>query len=125
MAPPPERAAACRLRLLATSSTDDTSRAVTLIVLHDHATVARWALDVARGTATIAQTTAKHRPLSSPGPDVIAKWERVALAQPIAAIGGGFAAGVLHGSKGDVEARAKAWSELGEVPMDIAERELH
>lgn len=123
MAPPPERSAACRLRRLASAEADDASRAVALIVLHDHATVARWALDVARGAATIAQTTAKHRPLSSPGPDVIAKWERIALAQPIAAIGGGYAAGLLYGT-GDVAARAKAWSDLGEVPLDIAEREL-
>jgi len=86
-------------------------------------TVARWALDVARGTATIAQTTGKNRPLSAPGPDVIAKWERLALAQPAVAIGGGFAAGVLYGA-GDPDGRAKAWSELGDVPLDIAEREL-
>lgn len=123
MAPPPERAAACRVRRIVTAATDDTARAAALVVMHDHVTVARWALDVARGTATIAETSAKHRPLSRPGPDVIAKWERIALAQPTAAIGGGFAAGVLYGT-GDLEVRARAWSELGDVPMDIAEREL-
>jgi hypothetical protein len=123
MAPPPERATACRLQRLLTSATDDTSRAVALLVLHDHATVARWALDVARGTATIAQATAKHRPLSRPGPDVIAKWERIALAQATTAIGAGVAAGVLYG-KGDPTARARAWSELGDVPLDIADREI-
>jgi hypothetical protein len=123
MTPPPERAPACRLRRIMTSATDDVSRAVGLLVLHDHVTVARWALDVARGTATIAQTTAKHRPLSRPGPDVIAKWERIALAQPTTAIGGGLAAGLL--GTGDPDARARAWSALGDVPLDVAERELH
>ncbi len=124
MLPPPERYPACRLRALQTAATDDAARAMALAVMHDHVTVARWALDVARGAATIAQTSARNRPLSAPGPVVIAKWERVALAQPAVAIGGGYAAGVLYGA-GDPEGRAKVWSELGEVPLDIAERELH
>jgi len=123
MAPSPERAVACRLRQSAAAATDDASRAYALVAMHDHVVVAQWALDVARGTATIAQATGKHRPLSRPGPDVAARWERVALARPTAAIGGGLAAEVLYGT-GDAGARARAWSELGEVPLDIAEREL-
>lgn len=124
MLPPPERGPACRMRAVQTSATDDAARAMALVMMHDHVTVARWAFDVARGTSTIAQTTGKNRPLSAPGPDVTAKWERLALAQPAVAIGGGYAAGVLYGT-GDPEGRAKVWSELGEVPLDIAERELH
>jgi len=124
MLPPPERDPACRLRALQTAATDDAARAMALVVMHDHVTVARWALDVARGAATIAQTSGRNRPLSAPGPEVTAKWERIALAQPAVAIGGGYAAGVLYGA-GDPEGRAKVWSELGEVPLDIAERELH
>jgi hypothetical protein len=123
MTPPPERASACRLRQAVAAANDDTSRAYALVAMHDHVVVAQWALDVARGTATIAQATGKHRPLSRPGPDVSARWERVALARPTAAIGGGLAAGVLYGT-GDADARAKAWTLLGEVPLDIAEREL-
>ena len=123
MTAPPERAAACRLGRIVTLATDDTARAAALVAMHDHVTVARWAFDVARGTATIAQTTGRHRPLSIPGPDVIAKWERVALAQPSAAIGGGLAAGILYGG-GETEARARAWSELGDLPIDLADREL-
>jgi hypothetical protein len=123
MAPSPERAVACRLRQSATAATDDASRAYALVAMHDHVVVAQWALDVARGTATVAQATGRHRPLSRPGPDVAARWERVALARPTAAIGGGLAAEVLYGT-GDPGARARAWSELGEVPLDIAEREL-
>jgi len=123
MRPPPERGPACRLRAVQASATDDTAGAVALVVMHDHVTVARWAFDVARGASTIAQTTGKNRPLSTPGPDVIAKWERVALAQPAVAIGGGYAAGVLYGA-GDPGSRAETWSVLGEVPLDVAEREL-
>lgn len=123
MLPPPERGPACRLRAVQTAATDDATRAMALVVMHDHVTVARWALDVARGTSTIAQTTGRNRPLSAPGPDVTAKWERVAVAQPAVAIGAGYAAAVLYGA-GSPEGRAKAWSELGEVPLDIAEREL-
>jgi hypothetical protein len=123
MAPSPERAAACRLRQSTSAATDDASRAYALVAMHDHVVVAQWALDVARGSATIAQATGRHRPLSRPGPDVAARWERVALARPTAAIGGGLAAEVLYGA-GDPGPRARAWSELGEVPLDIAEREL-
>lgn len=123
MAPSPERAVGCRLRQGMLSATDDTMRAYMLVAMHDHVVVAQWALDAARGTATIAQATGKHRPLSRPGPDVAARWERIALARPVAAIGGGLAADVLFGA-GDPGARARVWSELGEVPLDIAEREL-
>ena len=114
---------ACRLRQNAADATEDASRAYLLVAMHDHVVVAQWALDVARGSATIAQATGKHRPLSRPGPDVAARWERIALARPTAAIGGGLAAEVLYGS-GDPAARARAWSDLGEVPLDIAERML-
>jgi hypothetical protein len=95
------------------------------VVMHDHVVVAQWALDVSRGTATIAQTTGRHRPLSRPGPDVVARWERIALARPTAAIGGGLAAGVLYDAgEGEIATRARLWSELGEVPLDIAERQV-
>ena len=129
MAPPPERAAACHLRVALTNANDDNARAYALVAMHDHVVVAQWALDVARGSATIAQTTGKHRPLSRPGPDVVARWERVALARPTAAIGGGLAADVLAAGRKsdgsvDFSGRARAWSELGEVPLDIAQREL-
>jgi hypothetical protein len=125
MAPPPERAAACHLRLTVASAGDAPARTYALVVMHDHVVVAQWALDVARGSSTIAQTTARHRPLSRPGPDVVARWERIALARPTAAIGGGLAAGVIY-EAGEAGAgkRARAWAELGEVPLDIAEREL-
>ena len=123
MAPPPERAVSCRLRQTAAAATDAPSRAALLVAMHDHVVVAQWALDVARGSATVAQATGRHRPMSRPAPDVAARWERVALARPTVAIGGGLAAELLYGS-GDPDARARVWIELGEVPLDVAEREL-
>jgi hypothetical protein len=128
MSPPPERIAACHLRqtVVSAGASDAPARANALVAMHDHVVVAQWALDVARGTTTIAQTTGKHRPLSRPAPDVAARWERIALARPTAAIGGGLAAGVLYdGGESEVATRARLWSELGEVPLDIAEREMH
>ena len=125
MAPPPERAAACHLRRTVATATDERARAYALVAMHDHVVVAQWALDVARGSATLAQTTGKHRPLSRPRPDVSARWERIALARPTAAIGGGLAADVIaEDGNADLSARARAWTELGEVPLDIAQREL-
>ncbi|MBX3190448.1 MAG: hypothetical protein KF819_25835 [Labilithrix sp.] len=121
MAAPPEREAPCRLRQAAASASDDDARAATLVAMHEYVIVARWALDVARGASTIAEATAKHRPMSRPTPDVTARWERVALARPTAAIAGGLAAEVL---RADPPRRAKAWMDLGEVPMDVAERLL-
>jgi hypothetical protein len=125
MSPPPERLAACQLRQTVATASDAPARAHALVAMHDHVVVAQWALDVARGAATIAQTTGRHRPLSRPGLDVTARWERIALARPTAAIGGGIAAGVLYDAgEAEIATRARLWSELGEVPLDIAEREV-
>lgn len=127
MAPPPERAPACKLREAVAAASNEAARRCALLVLHDHVVVAQWAIDVARGTATIGKTTAEHRPLSRPTPELAARWERLAIARPATAIGAGLAAGILYGrgdGGGDIGARARAWSELGEVPLDIVAREL-
>ncbi|MBS2018430.1 MAG: hypothetical protein JST00_36530 [Deltaproteobacteria bacterium] len=123
--PPPERTVACRLRHALAAPTDEASRVVGLVAMHDAIVVARWSLDVARGAATLTQTSGRHRPLSRPAPDIAAKWEREALARPAVAIGGGLAAVALYGPKGDELDRAKRWSQLGDVPLDLAIRELH
>ena len=121
--PGPERSAAATVACLAAGTTDDLSRAVALMVAHDQVTVARWALDVVSGKLTIAESTAKHRPRSRPKPDFTARWERVALSQPTRALGGGYAAVLVYGAP-DPASRARRWATLGDVPLDIAEREL-
>lgn len=125
MPPPAERVIPCRLRHAVANAGDDASRAVGLVALHDAVVIARWSVDVARGMATLAQSSGRHRPLSRQAPDVSARWERIALARPIVAIGGGLAAVTLYGTKGDEVERATKWSQLGDVPIDLAVRELH
>lgn len=127
MTPPPERIALCRLHHAAAAAAaegDEAARAAVLIALHEHVIVAQWALDVARGKGTLAQASGRHRPMSRPSPDTLARWERVALARPAAAIAAGLGAAVLHGSDGDVAGRARKWAAIGDVPLDVAEREL-
>ncbi len=122
MAAPQEREPACHLRHLVARAEDETSRAIALAAMHDHVVVAEWALDVARGTATIAEAQAQHRLLVPVMPDTRARYERFALARPVAALGAGEAAHILL--MGDPNARASAWNALGDVPLDIARREL-
>jgi hypothetical protein len=123
MAPSPERAVACRLRQSVDSANDDpAARAYALVAMHDHVVVAQWALDVARGASTIAKAQGDHRLLVPVLPDTRARYERIALARPVAAIGAGEITRLLVA--GDPNARAAAWSGLGEVPLDVAEREL-
>ncbi len=122
MAAPPERTPACLLRHVVASAQDETARAIALVAMHDHVVVAQWALAVATGAATLDQAQSKHRLLSLPTPDVAARLERIALARPVAAIGAGEAVRILV--KGDAAARANAWSRLGDLPLDLAAREL-
>jgi hypothetical protein len=123
MAPPPERGPVCRLRHVLTAATDDASRAVALATMHDDIVVARWAIAVAHGEGTIAELAAKHRLFVRSTPDVTARLERAALARPVSAIAAGVAAAMLIQGD-DPIARARAWTALGEVPLDVAEREL-
>lgn len=118
MAAPPEREPACHLRHFVANAEDDNTKALTLVAMHDHVVVASWALDVARGAATLAETQARHRLFVPVGADTRARYERVALARPVAAIGAGESVRILV--KGD----PKAWSALGDVPLDVARREL-
>jgi hypothetical protein len=123
MAAPQEREPSCHLRHFVARGAGD--EATTLAALHDHVVIAQWALDVARGAATIAQAQAKHPLLFPVLPDARARYERIALARPVAAIGAGEAARLLfEGAGADLKARATKWSSLGEVPFDIARREL-
>jgi hypothetical protein len=148
MAAAPEREPACHLRHLVSNIEDDATsvhdgrgsaegraswsptaggtrddgRALALAVMHDHVVIAQWALDVARGDATIAEAQGRHRLIVPIFPDTRARYERIALARPVAAIGAGETVRILL--VGDPKARAKAWSALGDVPLDVARREL-
>lgn len=120
---PYEREAACHLRKSVANADDAAARALALVAMHDHVVVAEWALDVARGQGAIKEAEGRHHmvvPLVEPS--TLARLERIALARPATAIGTGVAVRLL--ASGEAEARAKAWTALGDVPLDIAEREL-
>jgi len=123
MAAPQEREPACHLRhAVARASDDAATKATMLAMMHDHVVIGEWALEVARGTSTIASAQANHHLFYPVLPDTRAKYERIALARPVAAIGAAEAVRILL--EADPKDRATKWSALGEVPLDIARREL-
>ena len=124
MSPPAERLAVCHLRqAVARAEPSGITLAVAYAALHDHVVVARWALEVARGTATIAQASSKHHFLTPAALDERARYERIALARPVLAIGAGLAATLLVVGDNPPK-QARAWALLGDVPLDIAGTEL-
>lgn len=119
-----ERAPGCQLRHLVAAAADDVSRAVALAAMHDHVVVAQWALEVSSGRRSLAEAT-KARPLFAlADPDTQARLERIAQARPVMAIAAGQVAAILLGGEGDPAARARAWNELGDVPLDVAEARI-
>jgi hypothetical protein len=120
MAAPPEREPSCHLRHLV-ARTPSGQDALWLAVMHDHVVIAQWALDVARGATTIAAAQSAHRLLLPASPSDLARHERAALARPVAAIGAGLTARILATEPHE---RAAKWSTLGDVPLDVAMREL-
>ena len=126
MAASPEREPACHLRHATAEAPEAAraARALALMALHDHVVVARWALEVARGSASLEHAVSTHHLLAPPSAGLRAKLERVAVARPVAAVGAGLAAALLL-EGADPATRAKAWSALGDVPFDVAARDLH
>jgi hypothetical protein len=122
MAAPPEREAACHLRHLVARIDDPKVRALALAAMHDHVIVALWALDVAQGAATLAEAQSRHHLYVPVLPDTKARYERIALARPVAALGAAATAHIL--ALGDANALATTWSTIGDVSLDIARREL-
>jgi hypothetical protein len=124
MTPPPERVAVCHLRqAVARAEPSGMTLSVAYAALHDHVVVARWALDVARGTSTIAQASSKHHFMTPAALDERARYERIALARPVAAIGAGLAAALLVVGDNPPK-QARAWALFGDVPLDVAGTEL-
>lgn len=118
MAASAEREPACHLRHSVANAQDEMSRALAYAALHDHVIVAQWALDVARGTTTLDRAARDRHLLAPPSSALSAKLERFALARPTAAIGAGYAAAILLAEGTEPVARAQAWANLGEVPLD-------
>jgi hypothetical protein len=120
MAASPEREPSCHLRHLVARAAEGSSEAIA--AMHDHVVVAEWAIDVARGTSTIAATQGKHHLLGTVPPELRVRYERLAIARPVAAIGAALTVKILMTR--DPRQRAIRWSSLGDVPLDVASRDL-
>lgn len=117
---PPEREAACQLRHAIRAEPDE---ARALALLHDHVAVAAWALAVARGRSTLAHAEGEyHLLVPVADPTLRSRYERIALARPVAALAAALTARLLAPAP---SARAAAWATLGDLPLDIAADELH
>jgi hypothetical protein len=111
MSPPPERAAICgAVRALA----EDPGAA--LVALHDDVLLAFSAIATAPPARTLL--------LSHPEDDVVDALRRAARERPLPVIGVALAAELLYAGDG-AEDRIRAWSALGEAPLDVVARELH
>ena len=126
-APPPERAPACaEMRLTAmTRGGDATTPFLALLALHDHATVALWALALRGEGASPDVAHAGHHLLGAASPEARARVERLAIVRPTTAITAGLAAEMLmrRGPDGLAQVGA-AWTTFGDAPLDVIEREV-
>jgi hypothetical protein len=111
MTPPPERAAICgALRAL----TEEAAPAA-VVALHDDVLLALAAVMPAPPPRTGL--------LSHPEDDAVDALQRLARERPVVALGVALAAELLYADEG-ADQRVTAWRALGEVPLDIAAREL-
>jgi hypothetical protein len=121
LAAPEEREPACHLRHLVAASEDVSARRIAIAVMHDHVVVATWALALARGIP-LARAAGKHRLFGAPTPAERSRLERLAAVRPLAALAAAETVRLLMA--GDPWERAKAWRSIGDVPFDVASREL-
>lgn len=112
MAPPPERAAVCGA--LAALAANDPPGAAT-VALHDDILLAL--------AATMTAPPPRTRLISGPEDDVVDALERDARERPAVALGVVLAAEILFAASAPDERLAR-WVALGDVPLDVATREL-
>jgi hypothetical protein len=119
LGPPAERAAICgALKVLS----DEASAAVALVALHD---------DVLLAYAAVVPSPRRANLMSHPEDEDVDSLQRGVRERPVKALGVALAAELLYGGSASparpadvVDARLRAWRGLGEVPLDIAAREL-
>jgi hypothetical protein len=111
MAPPPERAAVCGLLHVLTEE----SLPVALVTLHDDVLLSL--------AAVMTGPPARTGLLSHPEDDDVDALQRLARERPVVVLGVALAAELLEAGDG-TDQRLAAWRALGEVPLDIAAREL-
>jgi hypothetical protein len=111
MGPPPERAAVCgALRALTEEPTP-----AALVTLHD---------DVFLSLAAVMPAPpARTGLLSQPDDDDVDALQRLARERPVVVLGVALCAELLYAANGADE-RLATWRALGEVPLDVAAREM-
>jgi hypothetical protein len=113
MGPPPERAASCGvLRALS----EEEHQGAVLLALHDDVLLAQ--------AAVVNAPPPRTEMLSHPADDVVDALERMARERPVVALGAALAVEIVFAGPASPAARAKAWRELGEAPLDVVAREL-
>jgi hypothetical protein len=123
--PPPERAPACAAVGSVLATKDERSALAATIALHDHVAIALWAIAVRADGLDPDVAQAKTKLLSATPPDRSVRMLRLAVVRPAVAIGAGLGAELLlrNGPAG-IGALARAWSEFGDAPLDVIEREV-
>jgi len=113
IAPPPERALACgAVRALA----EEPTPAAAVVALHDEVLLALSAVTMSPPPRT--------RLLCHPDDDAVDGFRREARQRPVPFIALMLAAELLFAPGADEEGRLRAWSALGDAPLDIVARAL-
>jgi hypothetical protein len=111
VAPPPERALACgAVRALA----EEPMPAAAVVALHDDVLLAL--------SSVTTSPPPRTRLLCHPDDDTVDAFRREARQRPVPFIGLMLAAELLFAPGADEGGRLRAWSELGDAPLDIVER---
>jgi hypothetical protein len=124
--PPPERAYACTLAARAEKAKTAAELAAVLASAHDALTVGSWALWMLAGADAVKPATEHARLLADAAPELVARLERRASTNPLAAVADALVAEWLYrnGMTG-APLRATAWMTFGDAPFDLLERDLN
>ncbi len=125
LAPPRERTWACAAVQSAREGESALSELVSLVVLHDIVAIGAWAVDLHSAPRDPASARARSPLASRATPASVALAVREAATHPAGPIGGAVAVVMLLGEgPAKLRARAGAWAEFGDAPLDVVGREL-
>jgi hypothetical protein len=113
LAPPPERAKVCGV-LRALAPEQDPHAAI--LAIHDEILLALAAVTTSPPPRT--------RLLSRPDDDAVDAFRREATLRPVPFVAVLLAAEILFAQGADPDPRVRAWSTLGDAPLDVVAREL-
>jgi hypothetical protein len=96
---------------------DEATRKAAVVALHDDVLLAL--------AGVVTGPPPRTALLSKPDDDRVDALRRMARERPVVSLGVALAAGILFGDDAAADdARIRAWLALGEVPLDVTEREL-